>query len=197
LVNLSEIDFEKIGAIFNSSTHKRTEAEKLRGLIEHRLNQLVQLNHTRIDYLQKFQQMIDDYNAGSQNVEVFFEELKNFAQSLSVEEQRHIREELEEEELALFDILTKPEPKLTAKEEAEVKKVAKDLLNTLKREKLVLDWRLKQQARAEVKETIAEIFDSLPSTYTKELYEEKCVLAYKHIYAAYVDSEHSIYDQAA
>jgi type I restriction enzyme R subunit len=68
----------------------------------------------------------------------------------------------------------------------------------LKREKLVLDWRLKQQARAEVKETIAEIFDkSLPTTYTKELYEEKCELTYKHIYSSYIDARHSIYNQAA
>ena len=43
-----------------------------------------------------------------------------------------------------------PEPKLSAKEEEEVRKVAKSLLETLKKEKLVLDWREKQQARAAV-----------------------------------------------
>ena len=198
LVNLSEIDFEKLSERFNSSTHKRTEAERLRGIIEQRLNQLVRLNHSRIDYLHKFQEMIDEYNAGSQNIETFFEDLKNFTQSLSEEEQRHIREGLTEEELALFDILTKPEPKLTKNEEAEVKKVARDLLNTLKHEKLVLDWQLKQQARAEVKETIAEIFDkSLPATYTKELFEQKCELTYKHIRSAYFGAGNSIFTQAA
>ena len=45
-------------------------------------------------------------------------------------------EGLSEEELALFDILTKPEPVLTKAEEAEVKKACRDLLATLKREKL-------------------------------------------------------------
>jgi type I restriction enzyme R subunit len=193
LVNLSEVDFESLSAQFTASRHRRTEAEKLRGLVEQRLRKLVELNHTRIDYLQRFQQMIDDYNAGSKNIETFFEELKNFAQSLSEEEKRHIREGLTEEELALFDILTKPEPNLSKNEEAEVKKVARELLNTLKREKLVIDWRFKQQARAEVKETIAEVLDKLPETYTKELYDEKCEITYKHIYSSYFGANQSVY----
>jgi type I restriction enzyme R subunit len=39
---------------------------------------------------------------------------------------------------------------LSKKEKDEVKKVARGLLETLKREKLVLDWRKKQQERAKV-----------------------------------------------
>ena len=38
-------------------------------------------------------------------------------------------------------LLTKPEPKLTKAEEIEVKKVARELLTTLKAEKLVLDYK--------------------------------------------------------
>jgi type I restriction enzyme, R subunit len=64
-----------------------------------------------MDLLEKFQKMIEAYDAGSQNVDQFFEELLKFAQSLSEEEQRGIAEGLTEEELALFDLLTKPEPK--------------------------------------------------------------------------------------
>ena len=101
-------------------------------------------NSSRIDLAEKFQKLIDDYNAGSQNVEAFFDELKKFAQALTEEEKRGVAEGLTDEELALFDILTKPEPVLTKAEEAEVKKVCRELLETLKREKLVLDWREKQ-----------------------------------------------------
>jgi len=43
-----------------------------------------------------------------------------------------------------------------------VKTVAKSLLETLKREKLVLDWREKQQARAAVRKTIARTFARPP-----------------------------------
>ena len=70
-----------------------------------------------------------------------------------------MREELNEEELAIFDILTKPEPKLTKKEQAEVKKIVRELLEKLKREKLVLDWTKQQQTKAVVKDYIEELFD--------------------------------------
>lgn len=197
LVNLSELDFEALTKRFESSTHKRTEVERLTGVIERRLKHLVKLNHSRMDYLEQFQEMIDEYNSGSQNIEAFFAQLKQFTRTLTEEEQRHIAQGLSEEELAIFDILTKPEPTLTKQEEAEVKNVAKKLLQTLKWEKLVLDWRLKQQACAEVQETIAEVFDTLPATYSKELFDAKRELAYRHIYASYAGAGESIYERAA
>ncbi len=82
---------------------------------------MLQVNHTRADFAEKFQKLIDQYNAGSQNIETLFAELVQFARELTEEEQRAVAEGLTEEELALFDILTKPEPTLTKKEEAEVK----------------------------------------------------------------------------
>ena len=153
VVNLSEIDFAALQAKF-AQGHKRTEAEKLKRLIAGKLAAMVAVNASRMDLAEKFQALIDEYNAGSQNIEAFFEELKKFAQDLTAEEQRGIAEGLTEEELALFDILTKPEPVLTKTEEAEVKKVCRELLATLKREKLVLDWREKQQAKAGVMQTL-------------------------------------------
>jgi type I restriction enzyme R subunit len=54
----------------------------------------------------------------------------------------------------MLDLLTRPNTPLSEQEKAEVKKVARTLLETLKREKLVLDWRNKQQARANVRVTI-------------------------------------------
>ena len=124
-----------------------------------------------MDYLEKFQRMIEEYNAGSLNIEKFFDELIKFAQALSEEEKRGIAENLTEEELVLFDLLTKPEPKLTKQEEAEVKKVVKALLDTLKREKLVLDWRKRQQSRQAVRLSVKQILDTLPRAYSPELYE--------------------------
>ena len=153
LVNLSEIDFEALQAKF-AQGHKRTEAEKLKQLIAGKLAKMVAVNASRIDLAEKFQKLIDDYNAGSRNIELFFDGLKDFVRTLTAEEQRGIAESLTEEELALFDILTKPEPVLTKAEQAEVKKACRELLATLKREKLVLDWREKQQSKAGVLQTL-------------------------------------------
>ena len=82
-------------------------------------------------------------------------------------------EGLTEEELALFDILTKPEPELTKAEEAEVKKVCRELLATLKREKLVLDWREKQQAQAGVMQAMKIEMRRLPAQFTRDPCERR------------------------
>jgi type I restriction enzyme R subunit len=92
-VDLSKIDFEALKAHFENS-RKRMEAEKLKAAIHSKLRQMVRLNKTRMDYLQEFQKMIDAYNAGSYNIEVFFEKLVTFAQALNAKEKRGIAEQL-------------------------------------------------------------------------------------------------------
>ena len=82
---------------------------------------------------------------------------------------------------------------LNKKERSEVKKVAGDLLATLKRGKLVLDWRKKQQARASVRLAIEETLDRLPRSYTRKLFHRKCNVVYKHIYDSYYGSGPSVY----
>ncbi len=75
---------------------------------------MLRLNSSRVDLAERFQKLIDEYNAGSKNVEALFAELVKFARELTAEEKRGVAEGLTEEELALFDILTKPEPTLTS-----------------------------------------------------------------------------------
>jgi len=195
-VDLSQIDFDALKAQFDRG-YKHTEAEKLKGAIASQLTQMVRLNKSRMNYLDKFQQMIDEYNAGSRNVETFFTELVEFAQELKVEDKRAIAENLEEEELAIVDLLTKPDITLTEKEKLDVKKVAKELLETLKQEKLVLDWRRRQQSKAAVKVAIEEILDQLPERYSPEVYQRKCEEVYQHVYESYSGAGRSIYNTAA
>jgi type I restriction enzyme, R subunit len=191
-LDLSKIDFEALKKQFEKG-RKRTEAEILRGKINQKLLRMVRLNRTRMDYYQKFQQMIDEYNAGAQNIDAFFAELVSLAQELNQEEQRTIAESLTEEELALFDLLTRPEVKLSPKEKVQVKKVARDLLDTLKAERLVLDWRKRQQTRAGVQVAIRDILDRLPEVYDQELYQSKCEMVYQHVYDAYYGAGRSVY----
>ena len=196
LIDLSQIDFDALKAQFDRG-YKHTEAEKLKGAISIQLTQMVRLNKSRMNYLDKFQQMIDEYNAGSRNVETFFTELVEFAQELKVEDKRAIAENLEEEELAIVDLLTKPDITLTEKEKLAVKNVAKELLDTLKQEKLVLDWRRRQQSKAAVKVAIEEILDQLPKGYSTEVYQRKCKEVYQHVYESYSGAGRSIYNTAA
>jgi len=191
-VDLSRIDFDALAKRF-AQGHKRMQAEKLRGAVHAKLLRLVRLNRTRMDYLQRFQQLIDDYNSGSANVDEFFKRLVDFAQSLNQEERRSVAQGLSEEQLAVFDLLTQPKLKLSQREEAQVKQVAQQLLETLKNEKLVLDWRKRQQSRASVRLAIEQALDALPRAYTPALYRRECELTYQHIYESYYGAGQSVY----
>lgn len=192
-IDLSGLDFDAMRKEFEKK-RKHTEVERLKNTVERVLENMVELNHTRMDYLEKFQEMIAEYNSGSKNVDIIYNDLLNFAESLNDEQHRHMQENLTEEELALFDILTKPEPGLSEKERQQVKKIARELLDTLKREKLVLDWRKKQQTRADVLYTIEKVLDDeLPRSYTTDLYRKKCEFVYQHIYDNYYGAGKSLY----
>jgi type I restriction enzyme R subunit len=191
-VDLSKVDFTALKKLIEKG-RLRTVVDKLKAAIEAKLVKMMELNKSRIDFLIKFQEMINDYNSGSKNIEEFFKDLTSYVKDLDEEEKRGIREGLTEEELAIFDILTKPEIKMTQKQKAEVKKVASVLLERLKKEKLVLDWRKRQQSRANVRLTIETQLDELPTPYTKDVFAKKCELVYQHVFDNYQDKQHSVY----
>ena len=154
---------------------------------------MVCLNRTRADYLQKFEELIEAYNSGSRNIDEIFKDLLTLTQTLTEEEDRHVRENLSEEELTVFDILTRPGPELSLEERDEVKKVAHQLLTRLN-EVLVLDWRKRNSARAQVKLAIEDTLDEgLPRAYTKELYSAKCDVLFEHVYESYQGDGRSVY----
>lgn len=193
IVDLSGLDFEKMRKDFEKK-HKNTEMQKLKSKVEQVLSNMLEQNKTRTDYLERFEKMIEEYNAGSKNVDIIYRDLVDFAEALSDEQKRHISENISEEELALFDILIKPEMKLPEKEKQEVKRVARQLLKSLKAEKLVLDWRKKQQSRAEVLYTIETTLDKdLPRSYSTEIYRKKCEIVYEHVYDSYYGGGNSVY----
>jgi type I restriction enzyme R subunit len=195
-INLSGIDFEALADKFKTG-RKRTMNEKLKGTVAQKLMAMVRLNRTRMDYLERFQTMIDAYNAGSLNAEEFFQRLMDFARSLNEEEQRGVAEQLTEEELVLFDLLTKPDIVLSNSDRQKVKATARELLATLKEGKLVLDWRKRQQSRAEVRVSIEKVLDKgLPRVYTPELFDAKSAAVFQHVYDAYYGAGRSVYASA-
>lgn len=162
-----------------------------------RPRQLIRLNRSRADSLAKFEELISSYNNGSRNIEQILEDLLQFAGSLSAEQERHIREHLSEEELTVFDILTRPGPELSPAEREEVKKVARQVLERLK-SLLALDWRRQTQARAQVRLAIEDTLDTgLPRAYTPELYQGKCSAIFEHVFESYQGEGARIYSGAA
>jgi type I restriction enzyme R subunit len=193
VMDLSKIDFEALRKRFKQSKHKNTDLEVLKAAIRAQLEKLIRLNKTRADFAEKFEALIESYNVGSRNIEELFDELMKLSRGLNEEQQRHVRENMSEEELVIFDILTRPAPALHADERVEVKKVARVLLNRLK-ELLVLNWRQKSTARSQLKLAIEDVLDTgLPRAYDKPLYEQKCSAIFEHVYESYPERNQGVY----
>ena len=138
--------------------------------------------------------LADEYNSGALSIGQFFAQLVTFTKQLNEEEKRHLREQLSEEELAVFDILTRPGPELSPNEIESIKLICKNLLAKLKTEKLVLAWRTKRTTRAAVRVEIEKMLDSgLPGKYTAELFEQKCGVLFQHVLEKYPDQGASVY----
>lgn len=195
-VDLSTLDFDKLREAFARSNNKNAVVFDLQQAIEKKLEQLVQQNPIRMEFYDKYKKIIDEYNAGKdiQAVQQAFDNLNEFmANDLSPELDRAMREGLDEETLAIYDLLRKPE--LTAKEKTEVKKVARKTLAELKAEKLKIDrWRESTEVSAQVKVMIDDALQWLPQTpYPEEELSVKSLEVYQHIYTNYQGAGASSY----
>ena len=98
-----------------------------------------------------------------------------------------------EEELVIFDILTRPAPELSGDERNELKKVSRELLNKIK-QLLVINWRQKSTARSQLKLAIEDTLETgLPQAFTTDLYQKKCSAVFEHFYESYPESGNSVY----
>lgn len=195
-LDLSKINFQALAERFKESKQKNTDLEVLKAAIRARLEQMVRLNRTRANFAEKFAALIESYNAGSRTIESLFEELMKLSNNLNEEQERHVREHMTEEELVIFDILTRPAPDLSTAERDEVKKVARELLTLLK-DLLVLNWRQKAAARSKLKLTIQDTLDTgLPEAFSKDLYRAKCSAVFEHVYESYPERDAGVYSRA-
>jgi type I restriction enzyme R subunit len=135
---------------------------------------MAEANPTRQHLVERLEKLVADYNAGSVDAEQFFAALKAFIGEMGEEEQRAAREGLTEEELAIFDLLTNPEPKLTKAEEQEVKRVARSLLEKLRDLTGAIDWVRGQETRGAVWTEIRQRLNELPEDpYPQALWDNK------------------------
>ena len=193
LIDLGQIDFDGLAAKFGK--RKRAETNRLAQLLRQQAISSVMRNPTRYELVERIEKLIEAYNAGSVNIDEYLKRLINLSQTLSAEEERSVREGLNEEELAIFDLLTQPEPELTDEERERVKVSAKKLLEHLQ-EKLIQDWRRKIDVLNDVDSTIRRVLDqSLPEDpYSEEIFAEKVGLVLEHVLTAYGDNGESVYD---
>lgn len=192
-IDLSQIGFDSLAAEF--AGRKRTETERYASLLKQRAVLAARRNPTRHELVERIESLIAEYNQGSVNIDEYLRRLITLSQRLSDEERRAATEEMSEEELAIFDLLTKPEPTLNSAELEEVGAAAKRLLAHI-HDKLVLDWRRKAETVADVRVAIRDLLDeSLPEDpYPRVVFDDKVKAVFDHLYVSYGDDGSSVYD---
>lgn len=189
--NIAAIDFERLRTEFERTPARRTAVQSLRQVIEIRLRRMLERNPLRADFQRRYEAILADYNREKDRltIEATFEALLRFVQDLDGEESRAVREGLDEESLAIFDLLKKPD--LNAADIKRIKEVSVDLLKTLKAEKLKIhQWREKEMTRDAVRVAIHNFLFSddsgLPGdSYTEEDVKTKTEEVFGHVYRVY------------
>ena len=182
--DISKINFELLGREFAKVRKTKLVLRDLEDVIRQKLDAMVAENPGRMDYYERYQVIISNYN-GEQDrasIEKTFTELINLAQSLDDEQQRYIREGFTtEEELYVYDILFKPE--LSKAEIKKIKEVSTELLQKIKTIISVSDhWSDKQETMAAVDNVIRDIlWAELP-----ECYDEKSITDYRDKVKTYI-----------
>ncbi|MEZ8407931.1 type I restriction endonuclease subunit R [Vibrio splendidus] len=197
-VDLSNLDFDKLKQAFAKSNKQNAVVFDLQEAIEKQLERMVRENPIRLEFYEKYKTIIAEYNAGKdiQAVQKAFDDLNEFMQNeLNPEQERAVREGLDEESLAIFDLLKKST--LTVDDEKAVKKVAVETLEILKAEKLKVDrWRESTQVKSQVRTMITDSLQHLPpKSYLDEELPDIELLVYQHVYSNYQGAGHSTYGQ--
>lgn len=192
LVDLSAIDLAPLKQFFAETPNKNIVVEELKTELQKKIEDLIKKNKARAKFLERLNDLIAEYNSGARNLDDFFTELIELANSLTEEESRGVKEGMTEEELAIFDLLKK-DP-LNPDEVSKVKLVAHELLAKLKNDLLTLEWRAKFDTRAAVKVAISDLLvDELPSPYTEAECKERAERVYMHVFDSYLDMNRSVY----
>jgi type I restriction enzyme R subunit len=201
--DISRIDFDRLRQEFARSPAKRTATQNLRQVIERLLQRLLLQNPLRTDFQRHYEDIVALYNREKDRVtiEKSFEAFLKLVQELDDEQRRAVREGLDEESLAIFDLLKKSE--LTPAEIKRIKSVAVELLKALKAEKLRVDhWRDKEATRDAVRLTIKDFLWSdetgLPvDKYDEPEVQERAEEVYRHVYRVYPEIPSPFYAAGA
>lgn len=165
-VDLSGLDFGRIEQEFlKLGDNQPIAVQSLKDRLEGQLSRMLRDNPFRVDYYERYQRIIEEYNSGKEYgaVKEIFDKLVDFYSDLSEESKRAVREELNEDELAVFDMLGR-DKKISDKEKVELKNIAKQLLERLKdNEFRIIHWADKEQTASAVRVVIKNyLFDKLP-----------------------------------
>lgn len=188
-IDLSKFNIQALQDAFAKIPRKNELVYDLNKAVENKLEQMLKENPLRLEFYERYQEIVEEYNNGKSEIELkrSFDKLTLFYQELTVEEKRAFQENLDQPTLSIFDLLVKGK-ELTKEEKEEVKKVAKETLEILQKEKLnIPNWKESREIRSSVKTTIYDKLLWLPEEkYTDEDVSMRSVQVYQHVYSNFI-----------
>lgn len=168
IFDISKIDFNLLRREFERASNRHLMLNDLMEVVKEKIEQMMALNPSRVNFYERYQAIITEYNSEQNraNIERTFNELLSLSNTLTDEEQRHVREGLSEEELAMYDLLKKPD--LSKAEIAKIKEVARELLAKIKNELKNMDHPFdKDSTQAAIYVIIRNsLYAELPASYS-------------------------------
>ncbi len=197
IIDLSELNFELLEQYFTKTKHKNTAVQLLKDKVEQQVKHMLAQNPLTINFYERYQEIIEAYNLSKDEVVIqeTFRKLIELVKSYTEEQADTKREGLSEEQKAIFDILRLGKA-LAATEKNELKKIAIQLLDELKKEKLKVEqWADKSLTAAAVFNYVSNtLYEVLPyPTYETDDIDVKTNLVYEHLKNQYYGGGMSVY----
>ena len=189
--DISKIDFDLLRREFAKTKRKNLILKDLQELVQQRLDLMLKANPNRINYYDRYQEIITAYNAEQDraSIEKTFMELMELANSMDTEQQRYVREGFSsDEELSMYDLLFTEN--LSRQEIQAIKKVAVDLLAKIKAKIAELDhWTDKQETKAAIDNLIRDtLWAEMPECYDEISISNYRQKVYEYVFTRYKDA---------
>lgn len=187
--DISKIDFDRLRKEFEKAPRKNLLMMDLQQLIEQRLAQMLKENPLRIDYYERYQAIVNEYNQDNKKdtIAVTFENLMKLVSELDDEQKRYIAEGFDsDEELTIFDLLSR-DSELSKEEIKQVKKLAQTMLVKIKARIHELDhWRDKEETQSIISVLIRDLlWADLPDSYDDKAVANYRQQIFEYIYQTY------------
>lgn len=187
--DISNIDFDRLRKEFERTKNKNLLLKDLQQLVEERLQKMLCQNPLRINYYERYQEIVEEYNRDNRKDEIaiVFENLMKLVSELDEEQKRYVREGFEsDEELSIYDLLVTGQA-LSKEETKKVKKLAQEMLSKIKIRIHELDhWRDKEETCSIISVLIRDLlWADLPDSYNDNDIATYRQQIYEYVYNTY------------
>ena len=202
--DLSKINFDRLRKEFEKVPRKNTAVQSLKQQIERQLMRMMEQNPTRIDLLERFQEIIAEYNQETDRVtiEETFSQLLDLVEALDEEQNRYVREGFDnEEQLAAYDLLRAHKTGLPKAKLERIKRLSKELIDSIKESIAQMDnWRDKEATQAAVRNLIHDrLYDEETGLPYPEFDEDDIDALteefFRHVFVHYPSAEENVYTE--